>query len=96
MLHRAWLIHDRRLAVKTGGAWLDREGARAHLGMVDGGAGSKLRRVVDSGRQRETVGDSGRQREKAGDGGRLLLRVSRASAHEQETRTEQNEAMGKQ
>ena len=38
-------------------------------------SGSKLRRVVDIGRQRET----------AGDGGSLLLRVLRASRHGQET-----------
>ena len=37
---------------------------------------SKLRRVVDGGRRRET----------AGDGGSMLLRVFRGSEHEQETR----------
>ena len=41
----------------------------------DGGAGSKLRRVVDRGRRRETEGDIGS----------LLLGVFRASTHEQET-----------
>ena len=43
------------------------------------GLGRKLRRVAESGRQRETAGDSGRQREFVSRTG-----VFRASTHEQE------------
>ena len=46
-----------------------------HVELLGWGLGSKLRQVVDIGRQRETVED----------GGSLLLRVCRASTHEQET-----------
>ena len=67
--------------------------AAATSGSLGWWLGSKLRPVVDGGRRQETVGDGGRRRKTAGDGGSLLLRVSRslllrvsrASTHGQET-----------